>query len=80
MSNDAPMTLKEVNMSMKHGNYFLMTTDKATVCVDKHNIILSSTIGSGDQIAPGKIVLCMCTSNHQKGKTGFTWGKNTMNV
>ena len=74
-SNDAPMNLKEVNMSTKHGKYFLVTTDKTTVCVDKHNIIVSSTIGSGDQTLSGKIVLCICTLNHQTGKTGLIWGK-----
>ena len=76
ISNDKSIKLKEVNISTKKVNYFIITTEKTAVLRDKLNLIIDATHQAENHQSSGKIFLCVCIYNHQKDRIGWTWGKD----
>ena len=71
MSNDATINLKEVNLSTKKENFFLITIDKYSIYNDRHNLFIdaSSRINCDDNedgkyVPSGKTILYICTYNY----------------
>ena len=72
ITNDRTIKLKKVNISRNKDNYFIITTEKIAVIRDTRNLIIDATNQTEKHQSSRKIVLCVCSYNHQKDRTGWT--------